>query len=107
METRSTNTTGNHRRTKTFRDRLHNQGVKRVEVRIPARDVPLVHSIASILRSGGYEAATLREQMQLATSDGTDATGKDLIAFFRNSPLVNTDLNLVRDKTTSRTINFE
>jgi len=105
MNTHSSNTTENHKRTMAYRDRLHTQGVKRVEVRIPAQDVPLVHNIAGILRTGGDEAATLREQIQQATGEGVDTTGKDLIAFLRNSGL--SDLNLERDKSTGRTITFE
>jgi hypothetical protein len=107
MNTQSTNTSDNRRRTAAYRHRLDSQGVKRVEVRIPARDVPLVHSIAGVLRSGGDEAATLREQMQLATGDDAAATGKDLVAFFRNSPLASVGLNPERDKSSSRTVSFE
>jgi hypothetical protein len=33
-------------------------------------------------------------------------TGKDLIAFFRKSPLADVELDLERDKATSRTITF-
>jgi hypothetical protein len=107
MEAQSQNTTDNYRRTKAFRDRLDVQGVKRIEVRIPARDVPLVHSIAGILRAGGDEATNLREQIQQATGENTATTGKDLVAFFRDSPLMDVDINLERDTSTSRTIDFK
>lgn len=107
MKTRPTSTEDNRRRTTVYRNRLHNQGIKRVEVRIPARDVPLLHGIAGILRTGGNEAFVLREQLQQAAGDSTQATGKDFVAFFRNSPLMGVDLDLKRDKSTSRTITFD
>lgn len=47
-------------------------------------------------------------QMQQARDDNAQNTGEDLIAFFRNSPLVDValELELERDKATSRTITF-
>lgn len=106
MNTQS-NTTDNQKRVTAYRNRLHTLGVKRVEVRIPGQDVPLIHNIAGILRTGGNEAASLREQIHQATGDGVDTTGKDLVAFMRHSPLVEVDLNIERDKATSRTVSFE
>lgn len=108
MNSQTINTTGsNTRRVRTYRNRLHSQGVKRVEVRIPAQDVPLVHNIAGILRTGGNEAAILREHIQQATGDDEHTTGKDLITFLRNSGLSDVDLDLERDKSTSRTVTLE
>lgn len=106
MHTIQSATNNHNRRVKAYRNRLQNQGVKRVEVRIPAQDVPLVHGIAGILRAGGDEARTLREQIHHATSDDQQATGKDLVAFFRASPLKDVTLDLERDTATSRTISF-
>ncbi len=49
-----------------------------------------------------------KQQMQQATDDNSQKTGEDLIAFFRNSPLADValELDLERDKATSRTITF-
>lgn len=97
----------NHnQRVREYRNRLSDRGIKRIEVTIPAEDAPLIHSIASILRSGGNEAQLLREQMEQATGDKLQNTGKDLIEFFRNSPLADVAVELERDKATSRTISF-
>ena len=97
----------NHnQRVSEYRNRLRNRGVKRIEVTIPAQDVPLIHSIAGMLREGGEQAEVLRQQIKQATGDDQQNTGKDLIAFFRNSPLADVALDLERDKATSRTIAF-
>jgi hypothetical protein len=48
----------------------------------------------------------LPKQVELATSDEPENTGKDLIAFFRNSPLADVAIEFERDKATSRTITF-
>lgn len=104
MQTPNSTTNNHNLRIKAYRSRLQNQGVKRVEVRIPVQDVPLVHSIAGILRTGGDQAHSLRAQVQHATGDDKHTTGKDLIAFFRTSMLKDTELDLERDATTSRTI---
>jgi uncharacterized protein (DUF1778 family) len=49
-------------------------------------------------------------QTQQAVDDNSQNTGKDLIAFFRTSPLVDVPLELEheldRDKATSRTLTF-
>jgi uncharacterized protein (DUF1778 family) len=45
-------------------------------------------------------------QMQQAVDDNSQNTGKDLIAFFRASPLADVAVELERDKATSRTITF-
>ncbi len=108
MNTQLSHTTENHKRTIAYRNRLRTQGVKRIEVRVSSQDVPLVHSIARILRTDGNEATSLREKIQQATGGGVDtSTGKDLVAFLRHSPLAEVSLNLERDKATSRTVTFE
>jgi hypothetical protein len=105
---RGTNTTTDkhNRRVRTYRSHLQNQGVKRVEIRIPLQDVPLVHNIADVLRAGGNEASMLREQMHRAAGGERHTTGKDLVAFFHSSPLNDTGLELERDTATSRTLTF-
>ncbi len=108
MNSQPTNpTTNNHnKRVRAYRSRLQNQGVKRVEVRIPISDVPLMHNIAGILRTGGDEAYALREQIHHAAGSNGRTTGKDLITFFRSSPLKDASLDLERDTAISRTITF-
>ena len=108
MNTQSSHTTENHKRTMKYRNRLHAQGIKRIEVRVSSQNVPLVHSIARILRTDGNEATNLREQIQKIMGAGVNtSTGKDLVAFLRHSPLAQVSLNLERDKATSRTVIFE
>ena len=106
MQTTNPAQNKHNQRINAYRSRLQNQGVKRVEIRIPVQDVHLLHSIAGILRTGGEEAYLLREKMSHATGEEAHSTGKDLIAFFRNSPLKDTVLELERDSATSRTITF-
>ena len=109
MNTQTTNPTQNKHnlRIKAYRNRLAHSGVKRIEVRIPASDAPLVHSIADILRTGGDEARNLRSQISHSTGEDKNTTGKDLINFFRTSILMDTDLDLERDSTTSRTLSLQ
>ena len=108
MNTQLSHITKNSKRTMAYRNRLHTQGVKRIEIRVSSQDVILIHNIARILRADGDEATSLREQIQKVTGGGVGtSTGKDLVAFLRHSPLAEAVLNLERDKTTSRTVIFE
>jgi hypothetical protein len=50
------------------------------------------------------KAQELRQQMKQARGNDQQNTGKDLIAFFRNSPLAEVAIELERDKSRSRTI---
>jgi hypothetical protein len=106
MQTTNSTTDKHNQRVRTYRSHLRNQGVKRVEVRIPLQDVPLVHNIADILRAGGNEASMLRRQMHHAAGEEKHTTGKDLVAFFHSSPLNDVGLELERDTATSRTLTF-
>lgn len=77
-------------------------GNKRIEVSVPAQDASLLRQIAAALRRGGGEAQKLRKDLR-ATAP-SPATGQDLIAFLRASPLVGVELDLERDKSTGRPI---
>ena len=91
----------------TYRSRLQRQGIKRVEIRIPSQDAPLARDIADVLRSGGRKAFLLRERIKELSHGKNVASGSDLVAFFRNSPLKDVSLDLKRAKETSRTVCFE
>ncbi len=86
-----------------YRRKLAQTGVRRVEVAVPTQDVPLIRHISEILRDGGAAAATLRDALGAATASGA-ATGADLVAFFRASPLVGVDLDIERDRSAGRPI---
>jgi hypothetical protein len=77
-------------------------GIKRIEISVPARDASLLQQIAARLRRGGSEATMLRQNLRSAAPSA--ATGLDLIAFLRASPLVGADLDLERDKSTGRPV---
>ena len=78
------------------------RGSKRVEVTVPNRDANLVKAIAGALRSGGEDAERIRETLQPIVASSKAKTGSDLVAFFRQSPLVGADLHIERDRSTGR-----
>ena len=84
------------------RKRVATSGAKRVEVTVPSRDAPLVKAIAGALRSGGEEAKLIRESLQPLLSVPRARSGPELVAFLRASPLVGTELQVERDRSTGR-----
>jgi hypothetical protein len=84
------------------RRKLATSGGKRVEVTVPSRDAPLVKAVAGTLRSGGEEAVRLRELLQPMLSVPRAKTGRDLVAFFRASPLVGAELEIERERSVGR-----
>lgn len=84
------------------RRKLATSGAKRVEVTVPAPDAPLVKALADALRTGGDDADRLRAALQPLVSVPRARTGKELVAFLRASPLVGTDLEIERDRSTGR-----
>ena len=105
MRGRSKQPKGLAERVGRYRRKLARDGVKRVEVTVPAQDASLVRGIAQTLRDGGAPAAKLRDVLSVATTAAA-ATGADLVAFFRASPLVGVELEIERDKSTGRPIEF-
>ncbi len=88
------------------RGRVAAGGSKRVEVTVPSSDAGLVKAIAGALRSGGRDAERIREALEPIVSSAKAATGPDLVAFFRRSPLVGADLKVERDGSTGRSVDF-
>jgi hypothetical protein len=95
-------TTGKTSRVARHRRKVAASGARRVEVTVPSRDAPLVKAIAGALRSGGDDAERIRESFQPLVSVSRARTGKELIAFLRSSPLVETELQIERDRSTGR-----
>ena len=89
------------------RTRVATGGSKRVEVTVPSGDARLVKAVARTLRAGGADAEHVREALQPLLSSSVARTGAELVAFFRRSPLVGTDLSLERDRSEGRSIDFE
>ena len=83
------------------------EGLRRVEVTVPANDSRLVRSVASALRAGGEEATKVREAFASVTAIEPSRTGAELLAFLRASPLVGEDLKIERDRTAGRAIDFD
>lgn len=82
------------------------KGSQRVEVTVPSRDASLVKAIAGALRQGGQDAKRIRESVQSLVAAPKAQTGAELVAFFRNSPLVDAELSLERDRSTGRTVDL-
>ena len=84
------------------RKKIATSGAKRVEVTVPSHDAPLVKAMAGALRLGGDDANRIRKSLQPLLSAPKAKTGKELIAFLRASPLVETELQIERDRSTGR-----
>ncbi len=83
------------------------EGLRRVEVTVPANDSGLVKAVASALRAGGAEATRVRDAFASMAAIEPVRTGTELVAFLRASPLVGEDLTVERDRTTGRAIDLE
>jgi len=84
------------------RKRIAASGDRRVEVTVPARDVPLVKAIAGALRSNGEETKFIRRSLQPVLATPRVRTGSELVAFLRASPLTEAELSIERDRTAGR-----
>ena len=98
---------GSKRRVIRHRVRAVAEGLRRVEVTVPANDSGLVKAVASVLRAGGDEARRVRDALASMTAIEPARTGAELLAFLRASPLVGEDLTIERDRTTGRVVDFE
>lgn len=94
-------------RVASHRRNLRRDGIKRVEVRVTAADAKLVREVANMLCQGGADADWLRQQLAARRAPRAITTGKELLAFFRASPLVGEDIFGERDKDPGRPIDFE
>lgn len=82
------------------------RGARRVEVTVPAGDATLIKAIASALRAGGREADRLRAALGAMLAPAKAQTGADLVAFFRQAPLVGEDLEIERDISPGRPVDL-
>ena len=98
---------GLNRRVMRHRARTIAQGFRRVEVTVPEDDAGLVKSLASVLRAGGDDASQVRDAIASIAAVEPARTGADLVAFFRDSPLVGEELTFERDPSEGRTVNLE
>lgn len=78
------------------------EGLRRVQVTVPANDIGLVKAVAIALRSGGDDARRVREALASMTAVEPARTGAELLSFLRASPLVGEDLMFERDRATGR-----
>ena len=91
-------------RTARYRDRQARSGLRRVEIAVPAEDVALIRRLAGELRAGGETAERLRGTACGPSAFKPAQTGDELLAFFRNSPLVGEDVSFERDRSPGRSI---
>lgn len=98
--------TENAPRVERHRRKLAASGARRLEVVVPAADADLVREAAAVLRAGGEAAKRLRQSLQARTHPRAAATGSELVAFFRASPLICEDLAIERDRSSGRPIDF-
>ena len=84
------------------RKRMATSGARRVEVTVPARDVPLVKAIAGALRSDEEEAEFIRRSLQPVLAIPRARTGSERVAFLRASPLTEAELSIERDRNAGR-----
>ncbi len=91
-------------RLKRNRERLAMAGAKRVEVTVPVKDTALVRGLAATLRAGGERARRVRESLRSLVVARKATSGRELVAFFRASPLVGEELEFERDRSTGRAI---
>jgi hypothetical protein len=89
-----------------YRARLAVSGARRIEVTVPAQDAEAIRRLAAVLRAGGEEAANARDRLDDLLPPRMAQSGRDLVAFFRASPLVGLELDLERDKSPGRDINL-
>jgi hypothetical protein len=75
-------------------------------VTVPAQDAELMRNVAALLRAGGDQARRVRKTLGPLVRTRIARSGSDLVAFFRNSPLVGVELELERDKSPGREIDL-
>jgi hypothetical protein len=91
-------------RVRHHRGRRVASGIQRVELSIPDGDVSLVRRLAATLREGGAPAERLRAYLVTAVGAEPARTGAELVAFFRNSPLVGEVIEIERDRSQGRPV---
>lgn len=89
-------------RVQRHRNRLERSGRARVEVTVPASDAKLMRALADRLRAGGEAAVAVRTALAPLVAGARARNGKELLAFFRASPLVGEELRIERDRSAGR-----
>lgn len=89
-------------RVKRHRDRLERGGKSRLEIVVPTSDAQLLRTVARHLRADADTANAIRTALSSVLDSERAQSGKDLLAFFRASPLVGVDLHILRDKNPGR-----
>ncbi len=95
-------TSDNAKRVNEHRKRSRRKGVKRIEVTAHERDVELVRALTRILRNNDEVATEIRAVLEKLLPKEP----QNLVDFFRNSPLLEEDLEFERDKDTGREIDL-
>lgn len=83
------------------------RGTARVEVSIPLQDAPLLRSLARTLREDESGASRLRQLLETEVVRAPAATGSELVEFLLASPLREVELDLERDRSSGRPVDFE
>ena len=73
---------------------------------MPIEDADLIRQLAALLRSGGEAAAQVREEVRPLLQPKIATSGKELVEFFRASPLVGEDLLFERDRSPGRPVDL-
>jgi hypothetical protein len=90
---------------KNYRNRLSERGLSRFEVLGRNVDRDLIRTLARKLADAGPDAARIRAALSQTVADDQPERG-NILAALRRSPLVNTELDLVRAKEAGRKVNL-
>jgi hypothetical protein len=93
-------------RTAAHRCRLRTRGMRQIDVIVPEVDAMLLRRVAAVLRDGGEAAERLRRAVEQAGPNRPAASGAELVAFFRSSPLLGEDLTDERDRSSGRPLDL-
>lgn len=80
--------------------------MNRIQVTVPSGDEVLVEIVAEMLLAGGKKADLARESIQPLVGKYRSGTGRDIVATFRASPLVGSNLEFARDKAVTKPIDL-
>lgn len=100
---KQTNNT-NADRIRRHREHAAARGIKRIEIRIPDKDVKLVKSLAGVLQDGGKPAYNVRNTLNAIIPKNK----QNIVDFFHRSPLAEfaEELDLTRDNDTGNPLEF-
>jgi hypothetical protein len=90
---------------KNYRDRLSERGLSRFEVLGRNADRDLIRTLARKLADAGPDAVRIRAALSQTVAEDLPKRG-NILAALRRSPLVNTELDLVRTKEAGRKVDL-